>query len=416
MFRRHRSLAALVALAAVMSFTGCECGTSNVVGPPLPPLSSIVITPATDTLVVMQQRLFTAVARDTNDAVVSGAGLAWASSDPGVFTVSGSGLVTARGEGVASLFASGGGAADTATVAVIVQSGWYVQPSNTTNDLNGVFFQPDGREGWAVGDAGTVVHSTNAGASWGNQPSNTAFNLNDVWFTTASTGFAVGHGGTVMRTRNRGASWTRLGTVAAIENLYGVCFADTSRGWVVGSNGVTLRTGDGGATWTKAYPTVQQLNSVSFSDTTNGWAVGEGGVIVGTHDGGRSWYVVQPAVTAIPLRAVWRNSNTLAWAGGATGANPFTVATPDSLQWVLGSFGNENNVRGLQMVDNSVGYAVGSIATGGRVLKTTTGGAVWGPQISNTIQGLNDVWFVDPLRGWAVGVGGRIIHTSKGGN
>jgi photosystem II stability/assembly factor-like uncharacterized protein len=414
MLRRHLSLAVLIALVSAASFTGCECG-SAITGVQLPPLSAVILTPPVDTLVVGQQRLYTAVAKDTNDVTVAGAAFAWSSSDPGVFTVNGNGRVTAVGEGVAQLVAAAGGLADTSTLVVFLQPGWYAQPSSTSNDLNGVFFQANGRDGWAVGDAGTIVHTGNAGASWGSQPSSTAFNLNDVWFTSDVTGFAVGHGGTVMRTRNGGLSWTRLTNVPATENLFGVCFVDSSIGWAVGSNGITLRTANGGASWTKKYPTANQLNSVSFSDASNGWAVGEGGVIVGTHDGGVSWYVVQPAVTANSLRSVWRNSNTLAWAAGLQGTYPFTTSTPDSLQWVLGSLGATNQISGLQMVDGSVGYAVGTNGTG-LVLKTLTGGSSWGPQISNTAQSLNDVWFVDPLRGWAVGVSGRIIHTSKGGN
>ena len=408
------SLLALFALVATVSFTGCECG-SAIVAPPLPPLSSVTLTPPLDTLVVGEQQQFVAVARDTNDVVVDGAAFSWSSSDAGVFTVSRNGLVTAQGEGIAQLFASAGGLTDTALVAVIVQAGWYTQTSATTSDLNGVVFRPDGRDGWAVGDVGTIVHTTNAGASWSPQTSSTLFDLNDTWFTTDLTGFAVGAGGTVMRTRNAGQTWTRLTSVPATENLFGVCFADTAHGWVVGQNGIALRTANAGQTWTKVYPTANQLNSVSFSDTTNGWAVGVGGVIAGTHDGGRSWYIVQPAVTANALEAVWRSSNTLAWAAGLQGTYPFTTATADSLQWNLGNLGATNHLRGLQMVDGSVGYAVGTNGTG-LVLKTLTGGATWGPQISNSAQVLNDVWFVDPLRGWAVGASGRIIHTSKGGN
>jgi photosystem II stability/assembly factor-like uncharacterized protein len=413
MRRRQLSIAALLAAVCAGSFTGCNCGTSTV-APPLPPLSAVTLTPVTDTLVVGQVRLFVAAALDTDSVSVAGATFAWTSSDPAVFTVSSSGLVTARGEGVSMLIAAAGGRADTAVVAVVVQNGWYVQASGTSNDLNAVYFVADGRRGWAVGDAGTVVRTLNAGASWDALASGTSFNLNDVWFTTAQTGFAVGHGGTVMRTRDGGASWTRLANVPASDNLFGVCFADTSHGWAVGSNGVILRTANAGVSWSKLNPTALQLNSVSFSDTTQGWAVGEGGVIVGTHEGGRSWYVVQPAITAQSLSAVWRRSNTRAWAGGAQGVHPATTATPDSLQWTLSSFGASNRVAGLQLVDDFTGYAVGSSGPG-LVLKTLDGGANWSPQVTNSAQALNGVWFVDALRGWAVGVGGRIVHTAKGG-
>ena len=202
------------------------------------PLSSLVITPATDTLHLGEGRTFVAEARDTDSVVVSNPAITWTSSDTRVFTVSNSGHVTSQGEGVASLYASSGGQSDTSTVVVFVQPGWYVQESNTSNNLNGVFFQPNGRDGVAVGDAGTIVRTADAGATWAAQPSNTAFNLNDVWFTTANTGYAVGHGGTVMRTTNGGANWTRLLTVGASANLFGVWFADTQRGWAVGANGL----------------------------------------------------------------------------------------------------------------------------------------------------------------------------------
>ena len=186
-------------------------------------------------------------------------------------------------------------------------------------------------------------------------------------------------------------------------------------GWIAGNKGVILKTINGGSQWMLQNSGTQaNLRDVHFVDANRGWAVGEGGVIVGTHDGGRSWYVVQPSVTALPLKAVWRNSNTLAWAGGTSGAYAFTGATPDSLQWNLGSFGASNQVFGVQFVDDQTGFAVGSNGTG-LVLRTVDGGLVWSPQVSNSAQALNDVYFVDTLRGWAVGAAGRIVHTSKGG-
>jgi photosystem II stability/assembly factor-like uncharacterized protein len=407
------ALAALLAASCAAMFTGCSCGTQTV-APPLPPLSAVQVTPPLDTLVVGGQRQFSAVALDTNNVVVAGAAIDWSSSVTGVATISHTGLLTAVGEGVTQVVASAGGKADTATVAVFFQPGWYAQPSSTTNSLWGVFFLPDGRNGWAVGDAGTIVHTTDAGASWSAQISSTSFSLRAVWFTSAQVGYAAGFGGTVMRTQNGGTNWSRINTLAASENFNDICFADAAHGWAVGSNGVIARTADGGTSWTKSFPTAQELQGVSFPDTTNGWAVGQGGVIAGTRDGGRSWYVVQPSVTSNALYSVWRRSDTEAWAGGAAGVNPVTVSTPDSLQWTLGSFGASNTIHGVMMGSSLIGYAVGTNGPG-LILKTVDGASSWGPQTSNSAQALNDVWFVDPLRGWAVGTGGRIVHTAKGG-
>src|SRR6185436_5328398 len=169
----------------------------------------------------------------TNNVAVSGVAFAWASGDPGVVTVSNTGLATAVGEGVTKVYAGAGGKVDSATVAVFFQRGWYTQASNTTNDLWGVCFLGDGRNGWAVGDAGTIVHTTDAGASWSTQVSSTSFSLRAVWFTSDQVGYAAGFGGTVMRTQNGGTNWSRINTLAASENFNDICFADAAHGWVV---------------------------------------------------------------------------------------------------------------------------------------------------------------------------------------
>jgi len=407
---------ALVPAAAALVLAAAGCARSTVAPPPpLPPLSRIELVPVSDSLAVDDSKAFTATAYDTLDAEVPGARLDWATTNPAVITVSQTGVVTARGEGVASVIASGGGQADTATVFVFTQDGWYTQTSNTARNLYGVFFLPDGRTGFAVGALGTIVRTVDAGATWTTVTSGTTNDLQSVWFTSASTGWIAGDGGVVLRTSNGGANWNRDLTVGASEDLMCVRFADPDHGWFVGSSGVVVRTSNGGATWTRTHPTATQLNGVAFPDTLNGWAVGVNGTILGTHDGGRSWYVVQPSVTGLTLEAVWRNSNTLAWGVGAAGARVSTAATADSLAWSAGSFGAANDMRGLVFVDDATGYAVGSNG-GGVVFKTLNGGGTWNPQLSNSAQPLNDVFFVDGLRGWAVGNAGRIVHTSRGGN
>jgi photosystem II stability/assembly factor-like uncharacterized protein len=397
--------------AALIACAGCGTGSTRAV---LPPLSAVLLTPATDTLVVGQQRVFVAEARDTNDVAVSGAGFAWSTSDPGVCTVNSSGRVTAVGEGSALLIAAAGGKSDTATVFVRFQTGWYAQPSGTGNDLNGVAARGDGRTVLAVGDAGTIVRSTDAGVVWGARASNTAFNLQDVWWTTSSQAYVVGNSGTVLRSNDAGASWTRLTNIPTAQNLNGTCWVGTRHGWAVGGNGTIVRTIDGGNSWVAANPTAQALHAVSFADTLLGWAVGDGGVIVGSHDGGRSWYVVQPAVTAQPLRAVTRGSSTAAWGIGLNGTVVATAATVDSLQWGLGSVGAANDLEGLHVMGPAAAWAVGSNGSG-VVLFSADAGASWTPQVANSTQGLRDVWFVDGLRGWAVGAAGRIVHTASGG-
>src|SRR5439155_5946989 len=199
-------LSSLIAMAFV---GGCECNSANPVGPiVLPPLSAVVVTPGADTVRVGDTVHLTAVALDTLGQPVAGAGFTWKSADPSICSTGLNGLVTGVAEGLDTVYAkTSGGRTGYATVFVFRDSGWVVQPSATQRNLHGVFFQPDGQPGWAVGDAGAIIHTGNAGAQWSSQASRTSYNLNGVWFTSAGEGWAVGNFGTLMHTTDAGANW-----------------------------------------------------------------------------------------------------------------------------------------------------------------------------------------------------------------
>jgi photosystem II stability/assembly factor-like uncharacterized protein len=89
---------------------------------------------------------------------------------------------------------------------------WVKQaPLPTWYHLNGVdMISPT--EGWAVGDVGTILHTSDGGATWANQASGTTEPLNAVRFLDASHGWAIGNvmlwtddGGTSRPTATRGA-------------------------------------------------------------------------------------------------------------------------------------------------------------------------------------------------------------------
>ena len=72
--------------------------------------------------------------------------------------------------------------------------------------------------------------------------------LYGVSFTDANNGTAVGVGGTILRTTDGGATWNLQSSGTSVV-LSGVAFTDANTGAVVGDGGLILRTTDGGATW-----------------------------------------------------------------------------------------------------------------------------------------------------------------------
>src|SRR5205814_1458906 len=67
--------------------------------------------------------------------------------------------------------------------------------------------------------------------------------LQAVSFTNVNTGNAVGEGGTILRTTDGGATWKQQSS-GTTHWLYGVFFTDANTGTAVGSSGMILRTRD----------------------------------------------------------------------------------------------------------------------------------------------------------------------------
>ncbi len=171
------------------------------------------------------------------------------------------------------------------TSQIFPQNWFWQNPLPQGNQLRGVSFT-DANNGTVVGKAGTILRTTNGGASWINQISGTTNQLRGVSFTDSDNGTAVGWEGTILRTTNGGTSWISQ-TSGTRNNLYGVSFADSNNGTAVGVLGTILRTTNGGASWINQISgTTNLLLAVSFTDSDNGTAVGWVGTILRTTNGG----------------------------------------------------------------------------------------------------------------------------------
>ena len=139
--------------------------------------------------------------------------------------------------------------------------------------------------------------------------------------------------------------------------------------------------------------------------------------VSGTHDRGLSWYLISPSITIQSLKDVSRRSFLRAFAVGSQGVTPRTAAVgPDSTEWELDNAGSGRQLEGVHYPTDLIGYTVGFDAgLGGIILRTDDGGETWESQSANAAARLNDVFFIDALRGWAVGQAGTIVHTGRGG-
>ena len=116
-------LSATMATVAWAAACG-DGGTEPPAPPPDPPrATTVTVSPATTALNALgATEQLTAEVRDQNGQVIAGASVTWASSSAAVAPVSASGLVTAAGNGTATITATAGGVSGTATVTMARQA------------------------------------------------------------------------------------------------------------------------------------------------------------------------------------------------------------------------------------------------------------------------------------------------------
>ena len=287
-----------------------------------------------------------------------------------------------------------------------VPNGWSGQASGAGVPLRAVHFL-DAQLGWAVGDGGTILHTSDGGATWTAQTSGMAGVLYGI-HSELSRAWAVGDAGTILVTTDNGANWTpqNSGTTAA---LIDVCFADANKGWAVGTGGTILHTGNGGVNWAPQNSgTAQYLASVEFENATFGCAVGYGGTILRTTDGGATW-TSQGFGAGLTLEGV-SLSGVKGWAVGSGGT---ILHTADAgANWVPQTAGPVPKLYAVHFDSATRGWAVGASGT---IIRTLDGGASWTSQISGTTEFLFGAWSFAASKVWAVGGGGTILHTATGG-
>ncbi|MEP7028425.1 MAG: YCF48-related protein [Candidatus Eisenbacteria bacterium] len=438
--RAMRTLVTAAAACGLAFVLGCS--DSKPLGPP-PIYSSIVIS-GPDTVLIGGSVTFSATVIDTGGNPVASPGLTFSTSASGVASINNAGVAQGVSEGDVTVRATGGGIQSNALPLAVLQGyGWVDQSSAvpTVQTLRGVFFASN-REGWAVGNLGTILHTANAGKNWSTQVSNsTGYTLEAVGFLSPSIGVVVGSAGRVLRTVNGGTNWSVVAVDASGSGLNDVVFQDANRGWIVGNGGVILRTINGGATWTRVLPnaTVLDLESVAFPPYNlggnppadpygRGWIVGAGGTILTSSDFGSSWRLVSPFVTSDGLLGVTRRSKVDAVAVGSNDRVLNTFASGDSARWQLaGVPAPLANLTAVSWSPESAApghvWAVGKQSAGPAqaiVFHSTDGGGSWAAQALPgsaplSGNGLEDVFFLDDRRGWAVGEQGLVLHTATGG-
>jgi photosystem II stability/assembly factor-like uncharacterized protein len=231
-----------------------------------------------------------------------------------------------------------------------------------------------GQSGFAVGLAGTVLTTDDAGLTWENSSptvddallgvscgdsvslvvgqgglimrkvgedewssidSGTDQRLLSVSANESGLAVAVGGFGTVLQSKDAGLTWVPLSfDWEAILNdflephIYDVRVSTDGIITLVGEFDLVLRSADEGETWDTVNKGDTSLFAIDFRNETNGFAVGQNGKVVKTLDGGLTW-TVMPVPTQENLLDVWSSEDQVL----VTGIRTLLRSRDDGLNW-----------------------------------------------------------------------------------
>lgn len=350
--------------------------------------------------------------------------------------------------------------ADHETVREDLPTGW-----RHDAELNDVFFL-DANLGWAVGAHGTILKTENGGQDWQEISQVRTVIRDRMQLEQKVRDLQAGRN--TMATGVTGSNSLERSLRCRFESVY---FADEKHGWVAGgyqlpyidrSHAVLLMTRDGGKTWNSADNLmVSGLRKIQFHSSQAGWAIGDSGNLLAsgiytTSNGGQSWsaetsqraagwrdalptergfvtldrrgilgrfvgpdYEAAPLV-GLPAKAAFYSLAAVDTQHLIAVGTSGTVAQSNDQGQSWQSFDNQQlpgwlseiDLRTVAVVGETVWFAgnpgthlLGFDRVSGnlRVIKTAVTGSI------------NQIRFVDPDHGWAVGENGTILATSDGG-
>ncbi len=302
---------------------------------------------------------------------------------------------------------------------------WLKQTSPVTVWLYRCAF-PDTSNGWACGDSGTIIHTSNGGINWSVQPTGMNYFVEDICFINKRLGWAIAndfihYDSYVLSTTNGGVNWNVAPYPDSNIILSTVYFLDSLNGYMGGFNGAILKSTDAGNTWNlmpvdSSFFYRFHIKNFNFVNERVGAACGGimdlGGVLWLTTNYGFNWHSV--AIGPEPIfDLLYLDSHKVIAAGGdfEYGAS-FSKTFDNWLNW-------DYNALGYFGVGQSLALRIPSeiwmpLAFSMAWAVSTDTGNTWTLVVNPDSTAIYDAAFADPLHGIAVGDFGSVYIFNKG--
>ena len=185
-------------------------------------------------------------------------------------------------------------------------------------------FAPSGKVGWTVGDLAKAIRTEDGGQHWASRTGNVQFATINTLYGVAAVDddnvFAVGAAGTIVHSSDSGETWAEAEKPDDVyEELRAASFTpDMQHGWVVGYGGTILAWTDGSRFVKQTNAYASDLYGVEAVSATEAWAAGAGGALLHTTDGGVTW-LREKSPTGLAFRGIATSGAGVPYAVGQWG-------------------------------------------------------------------------------------------------
>jgi photosystem II stability/assembly factor-like uncharacterized protein len=303
------------------------------------------------------------------------------------------------------------------------QQYWLVSSTPTQQTLRSLFFA-DSLHGWAGGDSGVIVHTSDGGYNWQLQSSSVNSIILEIYFIDNQNGWALTwdlipptFGTIILRTTDGGINWNSEPYPQDNVFLRTIFFFDVMNGWMAGDKGLFIHTQDSGQNWTAApldssvfaqFPVIY----MTFFDAQLGFACGGAfdlaGVVWRTTNSGQLW--VAQGVAPEPIQHLWMfDSLNILGVGGDYEFGASTLRTYNGgNNWQYTTLPTFGIARKVSFRTIQEGWAV--LGLSNKYIVTHDTGETWQEFPAPDSTGVFDITFTDTLHGFTAGTEGKILR------
>jgi len=278
----------------------------------------------------------------------------------------------------------------------------------------------DSLTGWAAGEAGTIIRTTDGGDSWEVQNSTVQTFIMDICFVDKNLGWALTlkdefpFTSVILKTTNGGDDWHTENFQDSSALIRTIFFFDSLNGFVGGS--YIAHTSDGGNDWTRADIDSNMISGFpvykfNFLNRHFGYACGGridvAGVVWRTTNSGLNWNAQGISADEVFDIFVFDSLNAVSLSGDPEGF--FGIASLNTTDAGVTWNFEELPFFGLSFEINFRTYNEGWSTSGYKFLLTTNRGETWEEFETPDSAVVYDLQFLDARTGYAVGENGVIL-------